>query len=75
VFLAVVLAMSACGGPGAWDRKGAHRHCKDAIAQRFWAPELTCAGMHVCINEAVLTKDEERILRQKIRETADCWEP
>ena len=61
-----------------WDAKNAYLKCDGAIADpRGWPvpPAAACEAMYLCANEAVLSKQQRKMLYAQIRRTPGCQEP
>jgi hypothetical protein len=61
-----------------WEAKSAHANCEGAIAGSApWPsePKMACKAMHMCANEAVLTKEQDASLDSAIRRLPDCGDP
>lgn len=77
--LALLLAslVCGCGRPTDedWARKDAYRLCRGAIDLYPERPAPPCQAMHMCINEAPLTAEQQHKLLQMIRAIEGCPDP
>ena len=63
------------GVPSAWHRKGSHRLCKPMIAAYPDKKAPSCQSLHMCANEAAMSRDEQDKLYSIIKATPDCPMP